>query len=33
MPNNITVRLQWHKTLKDSLTLDFILGGHIKSLV
>lgn len=33
VPNNITARLQWHKTLKDSLTLDFILGGHVKPLV
>ena len=30
VPNNITARLQWHKTLKDSLTLDFILGGACK---
>ena len=33
VPNNITARLQWLKTLKDSLTLDFILGGHVKPLV
>jgi len=33
VPNNIIARLQWYKTLKDSLTLDFILGGHVKSLV